>query len=128
MFPWIGQIPVPLDVGKVKHGFSVVLGKMYQGSNRANDRRLPHLNARTCPQPGGDSKPRSGCPMFRQELHQIMRRGFPAWTTVWSQKEARRSSMLRMVGRSRHCQGWGFQKSLNRVRHLVTTVQSFSRT
>ena len=32
--PWVGRVPVHWTVGKVKHGFSVVLGKMYKASHK----------------------------------------------------------------------------------------------
>lgn len=109
---WIGQVPTHWVVGKVKHGFLVTLGKMYQGERQSpTDKLLPHLKA------GSLTKARE------LDLDHPML----CW---FSPDEVRKLSVQKddllvveggaTYGRcaivAQDLPAWGFQKSLNRVR------------
>jgi type I restriction enzyme S subunit len=110
--PWIGQIPRHWTLGKVKHGFSVVLGKMYQGDRQSpSDELLPHLKA------GSLSE------AFELDLEDPML----CWFTPDERRKLsiRKDDLLVVEGGATYGRcalvtadlpGWGFQKSLNRVR------------
>ncbi|OBF98892.1 restriction endonuclease subunit S [Mycolicibacter sinensis] len=109
---WIGKIPHHWVLCKVKHGFSVVLGKMYQGERRSSDDELlPHLKAGSLT---------ATCEL---DLDDPM----PCWFSRDEQKKlsVRRNDLLVVEGGATYGRcvvveedlpGWGFQKSLNRVR------------
>lgn len=110
--PWIGQIPVNWTLGKLKHGFSVVLGKMYQGEQQnPSDELLPHLKAGSLNE------------SFELDLDDPML----CWFTPEEVRKlsVRKNDLLVVEGGATYGRcvvvredlpGWGFQKSLNRVR------------
>ncbi len=110
--PWLGQIPSHWTMGKVKHGFSVVLGKMYQGERQSsNDQLLPHLKAGS----------------VNEALQLDLDDPMLCWFTPeeLSKLSVRKDDLLVVEGGATYGRcaivqedlpGWGFQKSLNRVR------------
>jgi type I restriction enzyme S subunit len=110
--PWIGQVPRHWTLGKVKHGFSVVLGKMYQGERQSpDDELLPHLKAGS----------------LTETLDLDLDDPMLCWFTPDERKKlsVRKDDLLVVEGGATYGRcalvkedlpGWGFQKSLNRVR------------
>ncbi|WP_374026374.1 restriction endonuclease subunit S [Mycobacterium sp. HNNTM2301] len=110
--PWLGQIPSHWTLGKVKHGFSVVLGKMYQGARQSsNDQLLPHLKAGS----------------LNEALELDLDDPMLCWFTPEEMRKlsVRKDDLLVVEGGATYGRcaivredlpGWGFQKSLNRVR------------
>jgi type I restriction enzyme, S subunit len=109
---WIGQVPATWTVSKVKHGFSVVLGKMYQGEKQApTDRLLPHLKAGSLTE---SLKLNLDDPMLcwfsPEELRKLSIRADDLLVVEGG------ATYGRCVIVREDLPDWGFQKSLNRVR------------
>ncbi|MCR8695229.1 restriction endonuclease subunit S [Rhodococcus pyridinivorans] len=111
---WLGSVPKAWTLGRIKHGFSVVLGKMYQGRpESSNDVLRPHLKAGSL------------TPDLQVDLADPMECWFsPSELSTLSLKTG---DLLVVEGGATYGRcaivkndlpGWGFQKSLNRVRPL----------
>jgi type I restriction enzyme S subunit len=109
---WIGQVPAHWTVGKVKHGFAVTLGKMYQGqAENAEDIELPHLKAGSVTSSGLDTQNPMMCWFSPHEIRSLSLRKGDVLVVEGG-------AIGRCVVLDRDMTGWGFQKSLNRVRAL----------
>ncbi len=111
---WIGSIPENWTLGRIKHGFSVMLGKMYQGSpDTADDVLRPHLKAGSLTSDlEVDISDPMECWFAPEELVNLsLRKG--DLLVVEGGATYGRCAILR-----EDLPGWGFQKSLNRLRPL----------
>jgi restriction endonuclease S subunit len=108
---WLSQIPTHWVAGKVKHGFTVTLGKMYQGeSSTAGDVLLPHLKAGSLTDRGViDFSDPMLCWFSPNELSSLSLKKNDLLV-------AEGGSIGRCAILSEDLPGWGYQKSLNRVR------------
>ncbi|WP_084350924.1 restriction endonuclease subunit S [Millisia brevis] len=111
---WVGSVPTAWTLGRIKHGFSVVLGKMYQGVRSSpTDVLCPHLKAGSLTVDlTVDTADPMECWFSPSELSVL---------------SVQRGDLLvveggatygRCVVVQRDLPGWGFQKSLNRIRPL----------
>jgi type I restriction enzyme S subunit len=108
--PWVGQVPCRWTLSKVKHGFSVVLGKMYQGEAAdSDDMELPHLKAGSITEGGLDLSDPMMCWFNQREVANLNLRAGDVLV-------AEGGAIGRCVVLHEDLPGWGFQKSLNRVR------------
>ncbi|WP_158260423.1 restriction endonuclease subunit S [Mycobacterium talmoniae] len=108
--PWIGLVPRHWAVGKVKHGFSVVLGKMYQGEpQRTADVELPHLKAGSITEAGLNTEEPMMCWFSAHEVRTLSLRKNDVLVVEGG-------AIGRCTVLDTDMPGWGFQKSLNRVR------------
>lgn len=109
---WIGAIPNHWAIGKVKHGFTVTLGKMYQTERqRVDDELLPHLKAGSV-RPGGalDLEDPMLCWFSSAERKSLDLRADDLLVVEGGATYGRCTIISTDLPR------WGFQKSLNRVR------------
>lgn len=108
--PWIGRVPFHWTVGKIKHGFSVTLGKMYQGAaQHAADVELPHLKAGSLTPAGLQTENPMMCWFTPGEIRSLSLKKGDVLVVEGG-------AIGRCVVLDRDLEGWGFQKSLNRVR------------
>ncbi|OCH81361.1 restriction endonuclease subunit S [Gordonia sp. UCD-TK1] len=109
---WIGDVPAHWSVAKIKHGFSVTLGKMFQGEAQAAvDVQLPHLKAGSLTTTGLSLDDPLLCWFSPGEIHSLTLRKGDILVVEGG-------AIGRCVVLDRDLDGWGFQKSLNRVRAL----------
>jgi len=109
---WIGEVPRHWSVAKVKHGFSVTLGKMYQGEMQsADDVQLPHLKAGSVTATGLSLDEPMMCWFSQSEIRSLTLQKGDVLVVEGG-------AIGRCVVLDRDLDGWGFQKSLNRVRAL----------
>ncbi|PZU02184.1 MAG: hypothetical protein DI630_09405 [Gordonia sp. (in: high G+C Gram-positive bacteria)] len=109
---WIGEVPAHWSVAKVKHGFSVTLGKMYQGEMQSSDDvQLPHLKAGSVTATGLNLDEPMLCWFSQSEIRSLTLRKGDILVVEGG-------AIGRCVVLDRDLNGWGFQKSLNRVRAL----------
>lgn len=107
---WVGQVPSHWTVGKVKHGFSVVLGKMFQGEPQSPaDIELPHLKAGSITEAGLNTHDPMMCWFSPHEIRSLSLRKNDVLVVEGG-------AIGRCVVLDADMPGWGFQKSLNRVR------------
>ena len=108
--PWIGEIPAHWILAKVKHGFSVTLGKMYQGETKSpEDIELPHLKAGSVTENGLNLADPMMCWFTPSEARSLTLRAGDVLVVEGG-------AIGRCAVLKEDLQGWGFQKSLNRVR------------
>jgi type I restriction enzyme S subunit len=108
--PWIGRVPFHWTVGKIKHGFSVTLGKMYQGAaQHAADVELPHLKAGSLTPAGLQTENPMLCWFTPGEVRSLTLKKGDVLVVEGG-------AIGRCVVLDQDMEGWGFQKSLNRVR------------
>ncbi|KUI20488.1 hypothetical protein AU192_16430 [Mycobacterium lehmannii] len=108
--PWIGRVPFHWTVGKIKHGFSVTLGKMYQGAaQHAADVELPHLKAGSLTPAGLQTENPMMCWFTPGEIRSLTLKKGDVLVVEGG-------AIGRCVVLDRDLEGWGFQKSLNRAR------------
>lgn len=109
---WIGDVPAHWSVAKIKHGFSVTLGKMFQGEAQAAvDVQLPHLKAGSLTTTGLSLDDPLLCWFSPGEIRSLTLRKGDILVVEGG-------AIGRCVVLDRDLDGWGFQKSLNRVRAL----------
>ncbi|WP_338856414.1 restriction endonuclease subunit S [Gordonia hongkongensis] len=111
---WIGNIPTSWTLGKIKHGFSVVLGKMYQGSaSSPNDVLCPHLKAGSLTSRlEVDTTDPMECWFSQDDLSNLSVRAGDLFVVEGGATYGRCAIVREDLP------GWGFQKSLNRIRPL----------
>ncbi|WP_428849515.1 restriction endonuclease subunit S [Rhodococcus sp. BGS-1C] len=110
--PWVGDVPAHWSVAKIKHGFSVTLGKMYQGEVQgADDLQLPHLKAGSLTAAGLNLDDPMLCWFAPAEVSSLTLRKGDILVVEGG-------AIGRCVVLDRDLPNWGFQKSLNRVRAL----------
>lgn len=116
---WPGDVPRHWVIGKVKYYFEVVLGKMYQGERkRPGDTLLPHLKAGSLTSEGLVTEDPMLCWFSPTEVVELdLRRG--------DVLVVEGGSIGRCVVLEQDLSGWGFQKSLNRVRSLGGDLPEF---
>ncbi|MCR8896800.1 restriction endonuclease subunit S [Gordonia sp. GONU] len=116
---WPGEVPPHWVVGKVKYYFDVVLGKMYQGEQmRQGDAFLPHLKAGNLTSNGLMMEDPMFCWFSPAEVVELnLRRG--------DVLVVEGGSIGRCVVLDQDLPGWGFQKSLNRVRPRYRDLPEF---
>lgn len=107
---WIGEVPSHWPVAKVKHGFSVVLGKMYQAEmSKPDDELLPHVKAGSITEAGLNLDEPMMCAFSSEERISLdLRKG--------DLLVVEGGAIGRCVVLEGDLPGWGFQKSVNRVR------------
>lgn len=116
---WIGTVPEHWTVSKVKHGFSVTLGKMYQGEATSNrDSWLPHLKAGSITESGLNMQDPMMCWFSPRELDSLSLKAGDVLVV-----EGGAIGRCAVLNEDLH--GWGFQKSLNRVRALRNDSPQF---
>lgn len=110
--PWVGKVPAHWTLAKLKHGFSVTLGKMYQGEAKSpGDVELPHLKAGSVTENGLNLADPMMCWFTPAEARSLALRAGDVLVVEGG-------AIGRCAVLKEDVRGWGFQKSLNRVRAL----------
>ena len=117
--PWVGKVPAHWTLAKLKHGFSVTLGKMYQGeAKRPGDVELPHLKAGSVTENGLNLADPMMCWFTPAEARSLALRAGDVLVVEGG-------AIGRCAVLKEDLRGWGFQKSLNRVRALGNDSPQF---
>jgi len=117
--PWVGKVPAHWTLAKLKHGFSVTLGKMYQGEAKSpGDVELPHLKAGSVTENGLNLADPMMCWFTPAEARSLALRAGDVLVVEGG-------AIGRCAVLKEDLRGWGFQKSLNRVRALGNDSPQF---